>query len=101
MAIMEEVNHTANTSMEGVEEATYVGTIPTAGTEVIDELNGAEPGSPAKRVKTFVITDIDTISDPIISRFTTKLQVRLNHSAEVIVGALELAPDRKSVDTKH
>ena len=32
MAIMEKVNRTVNTSMEGVEEADYIGTIPTAGT---------------------------------------------------------------------
>ena len=36
LAIMEELNRTANTSTEGVEEADYVGTIPTAGMEVID-----------------------------------------------------------------
>ena len=47
MAIMEEVNRTANTSMEGVEEAAYVGKIPTSETEVIDKLTGADPGSPA------------------------------------------------------
>ena len=29
---------------------------------------------------------METISDPIISRFITKLQVHLNHSADVIVG---------------
>ena len=34
-AIMDELNRTANTSTERVEEAAYVGMIPTAGTEVI------------------------------------------------------------------
>ena len=53
--IMEDVNCTANTSTEGVEEAAYVGTIPTKGTEVIDKLTGADPGSPAKRAKTFCL----------------------------------------------
>ena len=40
MATMDEVNRSANTSMEVIEEAAFVGTIPTAGTEVIDELTG-------------------------------------------------------------
>ena len=31
--------------------------------------------------------DMDTISDPVIERFINDIQVRLNHSAEVIVGA--------------
>ena len=84
MDIMEEVNRTANTSMEGVEEATYVGTIPTAGTEVIDELTSADLGSPAKRLKTFVTPDMETISHLVISNFITKIQVHFNHSAEVI-----------------
>ena len=30
---------------------------------------------------------METISDPIISGFIAKLQVHLNHSSEVIVGA--------------
>ena len=30
---------------------------------------------------------METISDPVIPRFITKLQVHLNHSAEVIFGA--------------
>ena len=51
MDIMEEVNRTANTSTEGVEEADYIGKIPTAGTDVMDELTGAEPGSTDKRQK--------------------------------------------------
>ena len=66
MAIMEEVNRTANTSTEGVEEAAYVGTTPTEGTEVIDELTSADPGSTAKRLKTFAPSYMDNISDPII-----------------------------------
>ena len=60
--------------------------IPTSGTEVIEELTGAEPVSPAKRMKNFVPPDMETISYPVISRFITNLQVNLNHSAEVIVG---------------
>ena len=87
MAIIEEVNHTVNTSTEGVEEAAYSGTTPKSGTGVMDKLTGAYPGSPAKRLKTFVPPDMETISDPVISKFITKLQVHLNHSAEVIVGA--------------
>ena len=46
MAIMDDVNYTANTSTEGVEEAAYIGMIPKAVTEVIDELTGRDPGSP-------------------------------------------------------
>ena len=84
---METVKCTTNTSREGVEEAAYNGTIPTAGTEVIDELTGGYPGSPVKRMKTFVPQYMETIPDPVISRFITKLQVHLNHIAEVIVGA--------------
>ena len=61
MAIMEEVNSTANTSTGGVEEAAYFGTIPTSGTEFIDELTGADPCSPAKRLKTFVPPDMETV----------------------------------------
>ena len=72
--------------MEGVGEATYIGTINTAGTESIEELTGADPGSPAKWLKTFVPPDMETVSDPILSSFITKLQVHFNHSAEVIVG---------------
>ena len=45
MAIMEKVNHTKTTSTEGVEEDTYIGTIPTAGTEVIDNMTGGYPSS--------------------------------------------------------
>ena len=37
MAIMDKVNRTMNTSAGGVEEAAYVGKIPTSGTEVIYE----------------------------------------------------------------
>ena len=66
MAIMEEVNRTANTSTGVVEEATCVGTIQAAGTEVIDDLIGVDPGSPDKRLKTFVPPDMETISDPVI-----------------------------------
>ena len=87
MAIMDKVHHTANTSTERVEEAAYVGTMPTVGTEVIDKLTGGDPGYPYKRLKTFVPLDMETISDPVIKRFITKLQVHLNHSAEVIVGS--------------
>ena len=36
VSIMEEVNLAANTSTGVVEEAAYVGTIPTAGTDFID-----------------------------------------------------------------
>ena len=86
MAIMEEVKRTTNTSTEGVEEDAYVQTILRSGTEVIDELTGAYPGSTDKRLKTFVTSDMETISDPVISMFITKLQVNLNHSTEVIVG---------------
>ena len=84
---MEEVKRTENTSTEVVEGAAYGRTIPTARTEFIDKLNGSEPGSPAKRLKSAVPPDMETISDPVISRFITKLQVHLNHSVEVIVGA--------------
>ena len=54
MDIMDGVNHTTNTPTEGVEEDAYVGTIPTSGTEVIDELICGDPGSQAKRLKTSV-----------------------------------------------
>ena len=47
-------------------------------------MTGADPGSTTKRLKTFVPPDMETISDPVISRFIAKLQVHLNHSAEVI-----------------
>ena len=80
------MNPTANNSTGGVEEASYARTTPTAGTEVIDDLTGVDPGSPSKRMKIFVPQDMETISDPIISSFITKLQVHFNHSAEVIVG---------------
>ena len=81
-----EVNRTTNTSTEGVEEASYVRAIPTEGIDFKDELTGADPCYPDKRLKTFVPLDMETISDPVISRFITNLQVHLNHSAEVIVG---------------
>ena len=51
MSIMEEVNLTVNTSMEEVEEASYVWNIPTSGTEVIDKLTSGDPVSPAKWLK--------------------------------------------------
>ena len=73
MDIMDEVNRTANTSTEGFEEAAYSGTTPTAGTEVIDKLTGGEPGSPEKRLKTFVPPRIETISDPVMEHFISKL----------------------------
>ena len=63
--------------MEGVEEATYIGTIPTAGTEVIDELTSGYPGSPENRLKTFVPPGIETISYPVMEIFISKLQVHL------------------------
>ena len=87
MTIMDEVNRIADTSTEGIEEADYARKIYTSGTEVIDKLTGADPGSPAKRLKTFVPLDMETISDPVISRFIAKLQVHLNSSTEVICGA--------------
>ena len=40
-------------------------------------------------MKAFAHPDMETISDPVIARFITKLQVYLNHSAEVIVGSQE------------
>ena len=86
MDIMEEVNRTENTSTEGAEEASYVGMIPTERTEIIDELTGADPVFPDKRLKTFVPPDLETISYPVISRFIIKLQVYLNKSAEEIFG---------------
>ena len=68
-AIMNKVNHTANNSTEVVEEAAYGRTISTSGTEVIDQLTGADLGSPCKRLKIFVPPDMETILDPVISRF--------------------------------
>ena len=50
-------------------------------------MTSADPGFLDKRMKTFVTSDMETISDPVISRFITKLQVHLNHSAEFIVDA--------------
>ena len=85
-AIMNKVNHTANNSTEVVEEAAYGRTISTSGTEVIDQFTGADLGSPCKRLKIFVPPDMETISDSVISRFITKIQVHFNHIAEVIVG---------------
>ena len=67
MAITEEVNRNSNNSTKGVEEADYVGAIPTSGMEVIDKLTGVYPGYPAKLLKTFVPTDMENISDPVIS----------------------------------
>ena len=87
MAIMDEVNCTANTSTEVVEEAAYIGTIPTSGTEVIYELTRGDPGSPVKQIKTFVPPGMETISDPVMANFISRLQIHLNHSAEVTVGA--------------
>ena len=87
MAIMDKVNHTANNSTEIFEEAAYIGTIPTAGMEVIYELTDGEPGSPSKRLKNFATPGMETISDPVIAKFISNLQVHLNHSTEVIVGA--------------
>ena len=66
MDIMEEVKRITNNSTEVVEEDYYVRKIPESGTEVIDELTGADPGSPAKRMKTFVPPYIETISDTVI-----------------------------------
>ena len=86
MDIMDEVNCTVNNLTEGVEDDAYVGTTPTAGTEVIKDLTGRDPGSQSKRLKDFLPTVIEAISDPVMGIFS-KLQVRLNHSAEVIVGA--------------
>ena len=63
-----------------------MGLPPTSRTEVIYVLNSADTCSPAKWLKTFVPPDLETISDPVISRFITNLQVHLNHSSEVIVG---------------
>ena len=54
MAIMDEVNPTVNTSTLKFEEASYVGKISTAGTEVMDDLACGDPCYPAKRLKTFV-----------------------------------------------
>ena len=51
MDIMDKVNRTTNTSTEGIWEAAYVRKIPTEGTEVIDEFEGGDPGSTAKRLK--------------------------------------------------
>ena len=79
MAIMDKVNGTANNSTEGVEETSYVGTTPISGMEVIEKLTGGDPGSPAKRLKIFVSPSIETISDPVIEIFISKLQVHLNH----------------------
>ena len=72
--------------MEGVEYSANIGMISTAETEVIGKLTSVDPGSPAKRMKTFLPQNMVTISDPVISRFITKIQIHLNHSAEVIVG---------------
>ena len=60
--------------------------IPTSGTKVIEELTGADPVSTAKRLEILVTPDMETISDPVLSRFITKLQVHFIYSAEVIVG---------------
>ena len=46
-------------------------------------MTGADPGYIDKRLENFVPPDMETISDPVISR----LQVHLNQSAEVIVGS--------------
>ena len=73
MDIMDGVNLTANASMEGFEEASYVGKIATAGMEVIENLTGWDLGSPAKRLKTFLPPGIETISDPVMEHFISKL----------------------------
>ena len=86
MAIMDEVNRATDTSKYGVGEATYVGTIPTAGTKVIDELTGGELGSTAKRLKIFAAPGIEIISDPVMAKFISKIQAHLNHIAQIIVG---------------
>ena len=66
---------------------TIRGEIPAARMEVIDKLTGGDPGSPSKRLKTFVLPGIETILDLSISKFISKLQVHMNHSAEVIFGS--------------
>ena len=92
MDSMREVNSTAKFLTEGVEDAAYVSNIPTAGTEVIAELTGGDSGSTAKRMKKILPPDMETISDPVISRYTTKLQLHLNNSSEVIVRDQASAP---------
>ena len=55
--------------------------------EVIYELTSGYLGSPAKRLKTFVPPGMVKISDPMISKFISKIQVHLNHISDIIVGA--------------
>ena len=86
-AIMDKVNLITNTSKEGVAEAAYVSTIPTAGIEVIDNLIGGDPGSPAKRLKTFVPPGIEIFSYPVMEKYISKIKVHLNYRAEVIIRA--------------
>ena len=69
MDIMDEVNCTVNNLTEGVEDDAYVGTTPTAGTEVIKDLTGRDPGSQSKRLKDFLPTVIEAISDPVMGIF--------------------------------
>ena len=57
------------------------------GTEVIYELTGREPGSPAKWLKNSFTPGIETISDPVIVNFISKLHVHMNQITEVIVGS--------------
>ena len=85
MDIMDKVKLTANTSIEGFEEAASVGTIPTAVTYDMEKLTGLDPGSPEKRLKTFLPPGIETISDPVMEKYISKIQVHMNHSTEVIV----------------
>ena len=49
-------------------------------------MTGGDPGYPAKRMKTFMSPDMETILDPVIEMFITKIHVHFNHSAEVIFG---------------
>ena len=51
----------------------------------MNEMSCGDPGSPEKRLKNFVPSEIETIADPVMERFVSTLQSYLAHSAEVIV----------------
>ena len=69
MDILDEVKLTVNTATEGFEKAAYVGMIETPSKEVIDELVCGDPGSSAKRLKTFLPSEVENIANLVMELF--------------------------------
>ena len=74
MDITAEVNRTKNNYTEELEEAASVGNISTVSIEVMYEMECEDPGSPRKRLKTFVPPEVETIAYPVIAKFVSNLQ---------------------------